>query len=414
MPAIPPLPALPAEPVAPFTPTPVIAAASSTGSSLEPLAYAGSMTPGKAEPLVHGAPRPIPVIARPSADVAKLDRSWRGNVWWLLLLAMVPLAVFTLSPRPTLSERIQQTLTKHPDSQVDIGTEDEGFPDLERFIDLLPAKKLDGAFLSRTSVFPLVFALVASIGFAAAIAYALPGPTSKATSIGGVVLTALFTGTMGVLLLVGMQSTRLFCCIHALYLAALHPRSPFGATLIGFVLGIGVCEEIIKCLPVLWKLWRGTLLNWREACIIGMASGAGFGISEGLLYSFRNYNGIESADAYIVRFMSCVALHTLLSGACAIMIQRKQEHLLEDLDPINWILTLLAIIIVPIFLHGLFNTLTKMHLEAGALGVAVASFFWLAWLIRSARKREESVAKALPNGPRIIRTEKGTRWVGGR
>jgi RsiW-degrading membrane proteinase PrsW (M82 family) len=96
-----------------------------------------------------------------------------------------------------------------------------------------------------------------------------------------------------------------------------------------------------------------------------MASGAGFGISEALLYSFRYYNGIEPADIYIVRFTSSVALHTLLSGACAMMIQRKQEHLVEDLDPINWTMTLMAIILVPILLHGLFDTLAKKHLEAG-------------------------------------------------
>jgi RsiW-degrading membrane proteinase PrsW (M82 family) len=165
-------------------------------------------------------------------------------------------------------------------------------------------------------------------------------------------------------------------------------------------------------LPVLYMLWRGTLLNWRDAAIIGMASGAGFGISEGLLYSFRYYNGVEPADAYMVRFLSSVALHTLLSGACAMLIQKKQEHLVEDMDPLNWIMTLMAIILVPILLHGLFDTLAKKQMEAGSLAVAVGSFVWLAFLIRSARRREESVATALPAGPRVVRTAKGTRWVG--
>ena len=135
-------------------------------------------------------------------------------------------------------------------------------------------------------------------------------------------------------------------------------------------------------------------------------------ISEALLYSFRYYNGIEPADIYIVRFTSSVALHTLLSGACAMMIQRKQEHLVEDLDPINWTMTLMAIILVPIFLHGLFDTFAKKHLEAGSFAVAVGSFIWLAMLIRAARRREQSVATVQAAGPRVVRTAKGTRYVG--
>jgi RsiW-degrading membrane proteinase PrsW (M82 family) len=273
----------------------------------------------------------------------------------------------------------------------------------------LPGQKLDGALLSRRSPFPLLFALVASAGFVMAITHAIPSNTNRPKPV---ILSALFTGTLGVIVLILIQTSRFLCCVPLFYLAALHPDAPFGASLIGFVFGVGVCEEVVKCIPILWMLWRGTLLNWRDAVIIGMASGAGFGISEGLLYSFRYYNGIEPADIYIVRFTSTVALHVLLSGACAMMIQRKQEHLVEDLDPINWIMTLMAIILMPIFLHGLFDTLAKKHLEAGALAVAVGSFIWLALLIRAARKREESVATVLAAGPRMVRTAKGARYIG--
>ena len=106
-----------------------------------------------------------------------------------------------------------------------------------------------------------------------------------------------------------------------------------------------------------------------------------------------------------------VALHVLLSGACAILIQRKQEHLVEGTDPINWLLTLLAIIIVPIFLHGLFNAFAKQEHLVGCLVVALASFAWLAWLIRSSRERERSIAATIDERPKVIQTEKGTRWV---
>jgi RsiW-degrading membrane proteinase PrsW (M82 family) len=153
-------------------------------------------------------------------------------------------------------------------------------------------------------------------------------------------------------------------------------------------------------------------MNWRTACIIGMASGAGFGLSEALLYSFRYYNGIEPADAYALRFMSCIAFHTLLTGACAMLIQRKQEFLLEKNDPINWILTLMAIILIPIFLHGLFDTYAKKEMEYGSLAVAIGSFLWLAVLIHQARARERSIAASIPRGPTLIQTAKGMRYIG--
>src|SRR5690606_8601992 len=47
------------------------------------LGYADHETVGRADPLVHGGVRPIPVIAAPPVDVARLERSWRGNLWWL-------------------------------------------------------------------------------------------------------------------------------------------------------------------------------------------------------------------------------------------------------------------------------------------------------------------------------------------
>ena len=398
-----PAPAAPVGPVAPAAPVAPIPA--------EPveLDYAGTAVPKKADALVIGGARPIPVIARPTQDIAQLDKSWRGNIWWLLLLAMIPLAFITFHTRPTIQERIEKTLAKNPTTLPDFGPEEEGYPYLEHALDELPAKKLEGAFLVRHSVFPILFALGASFVFVMMIAYAIPSSSNRPRTV---VAAGLFTGTAGVLLLLGLQASRFLCCIPLFYLAALHPAAPFGASLVGFVLGVGVCEEVIKCLPILWMLWRGTLLNWRDALIIGMASGAGFGVSEGLFYSFRFYNGVESADAYVVRFVSDVAFHSLLSGACAIMIHRKQEHLVEDMDPLNWLMTLMAIILVPIFLHGLFDTLAKKHMEGGSLGVAIFSFVWLAYLIRGARRRENSVALALPSGPRIIKTEKGTRWVG--
>jgi RsiW-degrading membrane proteinase PrsW (M82 family) len=386
-------PAQPRTPAAPAGPT---------------LAYAGLETP-EPEPLVHGGDHPLPVIARAPEEVARLERGWRGNVWVVLLLMMFPLGWITFAGHTTAEQRMQRTVEKHPELQGDLEQihNAQDFSTVNAGFEKLPGKRLDGAFLSRGSVWHLLMAIASAVLFAAIVRYALPTGVKTRQ----VALTALFTGTMGVVLLLGIQLFGSFCCIGAFYHAAMHPDAPLGPSLIGFILGIGVCEETIKAMPVLWKLRRRMLLSWRESAVIGMASGAGFGVSEGVLYATRYYNGMEGADVYFVRFLSCVALHVLLSGAAAVMIQRKQEHLMEDTDVFNWLITLMAVIIVPIVMHGLFNALAKHDLAAASLGVAIASFLFLAYLIRNGRWRERQVATAIAGGPKLVRTEKGTRFV---
>ena len=46
----------------------------------------------------------------------------------------------------------------------------------------------------------------------------------------------------------------------------------------------------------------------------------GLGLAEGIIYSSDFYYGIATADAYVVRFISCVALHAFGGAATALMI----------------------------------------------------------------------------------------------
>jgi RsiW-degrading membrane proteinase PrsW (M82 family) len=275
-------------------------------------------------------------------------------------------------------------------------------------IESLPEERIQGALLRRQTVWHWLMAMASTGLFVGLIRMALPTHV-RAKEI---LLTGLFTGTLGVLLLLSAQLLGAFCCIGMFYMAALDPDAPFGPSLIGFVFGIGFLEETVKCLPILFKLYRRQLVSWRESAVIGMASGAGFGISEGVLYATRYYNGVESADMYFVRFISTVALHVMLSAACAIMVQRKQEHLVEEeMDLFNWTMTLMAIIIMPIVLHGLYNALAKQDLQVASLAVSIGSFVWMWWLIKSSRGREKTVAVTVAGLPQLVRTAKGTRFI---
>ena len=394
--------------VAAHAPQPVVPIPAQPLNPLEQLAYAGTTTPDP-EPLVPGE-NPLPVIARAPEEIERLERSWRGNGFWLFLLMMIPLAWIIFLPGAKLEDRIRRTLKDNPTVAKDYGNDFNEEMPLEEFhemIDAFPGQRVTGALLGRHSVWHILMALGATALFVWCVTVALPTDVSPKR----VFTTALFTGTAGVLLLIAAQLSGAFCCIGAFYLAAEHPDATFGASLIGFVFGVGFLEEAIKCLPVLWKLYRRALISWRASAVIGMASGAGFGISEAILYATQDYNGIEPASMYFVRFLSTVALHVVLSGASAVMIQRKQEHLMEDMDFINWTMTLMAIIFVPIFLHGLYNTLSKKEHELAALAVAIAAFGWLWWQIKSSRTREQQVAVVIAAGPQIVRTAKGTRFI---
>ena len=167
------------------------------------------------------------------------------------------------------------------------------------------------------------------------------------------------------------------------YRAALDPSNGFLSSFFGFTLGVGLCEEFTKAAPVFFRLHdeSSDRMSWRAACIWGLASGAGFGIAEGILYASNYYNGIAAFGIYPVRFISCVGLHAIWTAAVALMMWHNQELLSGEMDWGDGLLTLLKIQGVPMVLHGLYDTLLKREMNAAALVTALASFAWLAFLI---------------------------------
>jgi RsiW-degrading membrane proteinase PrsW (M82 family) len=140
----------------------------------------------------------------------------------------------------------------------------------------------------------------------------------------------------------------------------------------------------VKAIPILAATSMDRKFDWRGACSWGLASGIGFGIAEGIMYSASQYNGIAVADTYLVRFISCVALHATWTAAAAIMIWQNQAKLQTD-TWYEWVLHLVLLVSVPMTLHGLYDTLLKRDLTPWALAVALASFGWLIFMIERAR-----------------------------
>jgi RsiW-degrading membrane proteinase PrsW (M82 family) len=218
-----------------------------------------------------------------------------------------------------------------------------------------------------------------------------------------------FTGTAGIIFLFAVQfcsqidirSIRtggwfgLILVILALiglsYHSALDPDSNLMLSAVGFTFGVGLCEELTKAIPLFFYYQRFATMGWRGACLWGLASGIGFGVSEGIMYSADAYNGISGAGTYVVRFVSCVALHAIWAGSVGITIARTVD-LYESVQEedglalyIGFGLYAVRVLAVPMALHGLYDTLLKKDMNVWALLVALLSFGWFALQIERAR-----------------------------
>ena len=171
-----------------------------------------------------------------------------------------------------------------------------------------------------------------------------------------------------------------------------HRLFPF---VIGFTCGVGLCEEVTKAIPLLFRVKPvpgQEDVSWNSMLLWGLASGVGFGIAEGIMYSGDYYNGIEGPGIYAVRFLSCVVLHAMWAGAVGITIYRMQGDLNDSENGWTYCARVVWIVLVPMVLHGLYDTLLKKDHEVIALLVAVVTFGWLAFQIERQERAEPVLA----------------------
>lgn len=373
---------------------------------------------------------PLVVRRKPSQTVAKSRKTtplppltsnepplWLRHLHWLLVLALLPLAFSLLHARSederekqfekTLEQASPQVQRRVVEVLEKVGNGEASDADL---FGVLPDHKLVGALLPRDSFAHWGFAAGATILFMSFFLLLGSQKTAEPLHLLGM---GLFTATIGILLLLLLQLLAdlsqgvwlrggnilviIFYIVKFIgfsYRAALDPGSNFFLSFMGYTLGVGFCEEVCKALPLLWRYHNNPPQErWRTAFLWGLASGAGFGISEGIMYSSRYYNGISGADMYVVRFISCVALHALWTGSVAITIHQKNS-LLHNVDSwYEYIPRLYLIVGVPMVLHGLYDTLLKKDMDAIALGVAVLSFLFLAFQISRLHGEDDEEAR---------------------
>ncbi len=363
---------------------------------------------------IHGtSPGPDFDPSRDRQSAAALPRgdrrsSTREYLYVALFLGLIPLVFSLLGPKETsFQERLDATMQRAgADTIARVQAletrEDAGLDDL---LKVLPEGKLDAtAHLPRATWVHWLYGAVAAACFW--IFTLLLFHHEKRTPH-HLLLVGLFTGTCGIVLLLGFQVAAsatqgvwlrgrsviliVFYIVKFIgwsYASAGDPDSNLLLSFVGFTCGVGLCEELCKALPLLGYYRRDARMGWRGAALWGLASGAGFGVAEGIMYSTRYYNGIAPLDMYVVRFVSCVALHAIWTASVGITMERLQETIQGDLDWTTYSLAILRILAVPMVLHGMYDTLLKKDLQLWALAVGVATFAWFAVQVEMARGRD--------------------------
>jgi RsiW-degrading membrane proteinase PrsW (M82 family) len=339
------------------------------------------------EPL-HKEPPPPPIDNKSPWEYA----------YWLLALAFFPLAISLAQPDDKIKDRFQKALDENPEVKKRLEEEAARRAEnwerpltLDEIISAFPGKKLDkSAFLPRDTLMHYVYAALSSgIFLGVFFCFFTPG-TAKPWHL---ILVGLFTGTFGIAGLLIVHGTGVFTLLVAVGLMAQEPTiSDFLATWAGFTFGVGLVEEACKIFPLFLLLLYKKSIRWRTAVLWGLASGVGFGVNEGILYSENLYNGITPSMHYVVRFVSCVALHAIWSASAGISLYHTQSLINQMTALYEKLVVMLRVLIVVMFLHGLFDALLTREFKAPALMVAAASMVWLGWQIENTRKKEISAA----------------------
>lgn len=390
---------------------------------IEPAEYLLQDAPGSPYSLHEpeeppATPPPEPRKKQKPVDVASLPPLttndppfWRRHLHWLLVLALIPLVVSLLAKpdQRSIDERINESLEDVNEHDRDrVVSRLVQADSLDELLSSLPRQRLHGAFLGRASLGHWVMAVFATIGYMAFFMFlAFDGSANPIH----VLLVGLFTSTIGIGFLLVVQLLASFTEGHVVYgrsvlviifwllkfiafsyNAATDPSYGFFVSFLGFTLGVGLCEEFVKALPLFWHRNAETGQTWRSMLIWGLASGAGFGIAEGVMYSSRYYNGVSGPGIYLVRFLSCVALHAIWSGSAAILLYQRRD-LFTGLDTWHaWILPTLFVIAVPATLHGLYDTCLKREMNGFALLAGLASFGYLAFLFSRLQTDDDEAA----------------------
>lgn len=321
------------------------------------------------------SPAVEPAVAGPVGSISLLEYAYL-----VLVFTLLPLVVSLLGAedRVDIKERIERTIRRASPEQArrarEILAKESG--SVDELFAVLPEGKIEGAHLPRDTMAHWVYAGIATGTFL--ILTSLFFTVERVNPL-SLFLVGLFTGTIGIV----------FLLIAQLLVPTYGGKGIFGSNIaisaLAFTVGVGLWEELTKAIPLFYYFKKYEGMGWRGACLWGLASGIGFGVSEGVLYSSKSYNGITGADMYFVRFISCVALHAMWAASVGIAIARNVEEYDRLEGKAAFARFMLRVLAVPMILHGFYDAFLSEEMSGWALFVALLSFGWLVMHIELAR-----------------------------
>jgi RsiW-degrading membrane proteinase PrsW (M82 family) len=335
----------------------------------------------------------------------KSVRTWRGSLYFVFLLGLIPLVMSMMSGQDeSILKQLEHAINtelkgdKQRKARNALDLAKKGEAGLDDILGYFPNKKIKSAWFSRDTDKHYYLAMVCTVGFVLVTCVCLPKGFARLPLM---LIIGVFTGVFGIGMLLIFQLIAasgfviilgpfafIALLIGIAYRSLMDPDISFLQTLASYTFGVGLCEEIIKALPIFFVFLGRTRLRWHECFAMGMASGVGFGIAEGIHYSGMMYNGLVDMNMYLVRFISCVTLHGIWSAASALFLHRYQRLTHGNLTVMKAFYRMFILISIPMVLHGLYDTFLSKDMESLALTVAVFSFGWLVIMVESAREKE--------------------------
>ncbi len=254
----------------------------------------------------------------------------------------------------------------------------------------------DRAYLADDGwVVALLFLGSVPLSIIAFLAWLRPRRVPVGTAIG----SAVFTGVIGVVMLLTLQWMAAFsahgrirfygrAAIFIIILVAIGVAYSWtdsehvGLRWLGFVFGVGLCEEIVKLLPLVYLLHQSIhrTLGLHSFIALGFASGLGFGVSEAL-YIYNPWSGMAGVDANIIRWFAVVPSHGIYSAACAAALWKLGDHVT---GAETWWgklgVTALAALSMAV-VHGTYDTVCSLGTVVALLMDAL-SLLLLCWWVR--------------------------------
>lgn len=353
--------------------------------------------------------------SEPLNEVVK-HRTFRGSFYFLFVLGLIPLVMVILEKEDeSVIKQIERGIEselrgeKRSKAKKALEAAKKGQASLDDVLSYFPNKKLKTAWLPRDSDKHYYMAIVATAAFLFLICFCLPKGFTRVPImliVGG--FTGIFgTGMLLIIQAVGMTGWGMILAgpfaiiifmIGIAYRMLLNPDITFVAALVSYTFGVGLLEEIIKAIPIFVIFLGRSRMRWHECCAIGMATGAGFGISEGVFYSGNMYNGLADMQMYLVRFISCAMLHAIWSASSALFLHRFQKLTHGNLTFMKAFFRMLVLISIPMVLHGLYDTFLTKQMEGLALAIALLSFGWLVLMVETARDKDGDVLITINRG----------------